>query len=366
MPVMSDTVSDWASALRAITSAIWSRQERKSLFDLAQSKPWSERAYNDAATVAAQWLVRELSLDGRAIDPAPAPTLSIDAARRLAGLSPSDDSRDFPAVSREVRALAPLVSARANTLANQLTFPRTNLRPIRWARLLARLADEELPLDAWLYHRRTPTTVARQVLSWNDRADFDVGDELLLLSLLSLWQRRRRTDEVRSNRRTTAARSSTPKPIASLTTALIEPSQRRALITFAAQLDVPRRRSLLLFVVEVVLTAAHGCSFVARRRGARRSPHEALAWVEPIVERFADGRDGERETLLFRVATQRAFHNRLIVASRDVSDEYVRASLCAARHKAGVDGECEESFEVDAPGVCMLLPQLRQKGRIRR
>ncbi len=356
----------FVAGVRCLSEALWSRQQRKDLFDLAEGKPWSESQGDAALREAVGWLVRELALDRKAQEPDPHPVLSLSSAREQALVLPPSNYREYPSVSRGIVALAPLVDAKPNTLANQLVFDRSKARSIRWARLLGRLADESLPLDAWLFHRRTPGAVARQILSWEGCACFDAGDELLALSLLALWQRRRPTERVRANRGERKPRSATPKRIVSLLDPLITVEQRQSLVALASKLDDPRRRALLLFVIEAVLSAAHARSLLRGRSLEPLSVASTLVWAEDTVNRDQVLLGEEAEVLRFRVAAQRAFSQRQIVEwSASVSSAYILSSLCASRHREGVDGACADRFGEDEPGVCMLLPQLRQKERVR-
>ena len=348
------TLSD--AALR-----LWPRRaQQELLFDLGEHKPWRQEDRDRAIDDCATWLARELRLD---VDPEAVPVDQPEAAVRARAEHLVRDEplqRDSESVGRAVAAFAPLVGARPKTLANSLSKAlRVDVPSHRWIRAFARLAEGDAPLGAWLYHRRQPADVSAFLTA---RAVSDVGDAMLVLSLLALWQRRRPTEDARGNLGRPARRRSTPMPIAGMAGSLIAPGQLAPLLAFSSRLPHVPGAALAALVIECALVEAHLAPHPSRRAAKGTSGEQWLSIVDAALTdpAIAHRLEDDAGLIAFRVGRMRAWRDRTppaAVAARLEKHSYVAATLAieAARDKRSWSPPPSDT-------CCMLLPQLRALG----
>ena len=347
--------------------ALWPRRSQQELLlDLGERKGWSESERSAQLLAAARWMQRELLLAPQVEVPhhrAPPPVLA--AVRALGeALAP----KPFSGVARSAEGLAPALGSSSKTLVNSLSVGiRASRSDHRWLLLLARLVAGDHPVDAWLFHRRSPASVSAELGSMARRHPYlDAVDAVLLLSLFALWQRRRPVTRARGNRGRIRSRRSTPKPVAALGGSLILLGQVQRLGEIAADMGGEAGRALLLLVLEAALTEAHLAPHSARRSAAR-SPgtgESLLAAVQEILESHASRLGQEAAAVLsFRVERMRAWRDgrplqKFLLPT--VRHPYVQASLLLERARNTVPPA--QTFNPHTPGLLMLLPQLRSRG----
>ncbi|MEZ4319740.1 MAG: hypothetical protein R3F61_19645 [Myxococcota bacterium] len=136
----------------------------------------------------------------------------------------------------------------------------------RWLLLITRIVSgglTDVHSNAWLYHRRTLFKTGALLFGMARGGTFDASDALLVFSLLALWQRRRPTDTVRSNKGRTTPRRETAKPVAALGGSIVSPGQIAPLVRLSTGIADGQR--LALVALEAALTEAHLAPHQARR-----------------------------------------------------------------------------------------------------
>jgi hypothetical protein len=346
--------------------ALWPRRsDRERLLDLGEHKGWTDDDHAAAVEVAASWMVGELCLPPTLACGGFRPAGTPDDLRSL-GDALGGGERRADGVSRWLAGLAPALGTTGKTLANSLAQGlRADLSYHRWLRLVLRLRDGKAAPDAWLYHRRTPSLVAAELAACAENESFDVGDALLLMSLLALWQRRRPTAHARGNRGAARARRHTPKPIAAMRHTLAAPGQLQHLGRLATLLDGDHGRALLLIAAEAGLTEAHLAPHRPRRstEATTDGGEDWLRALEALLDEHAPLFGDDTAVLRFRIDAMRAYPNRTALLpppAEVVRFEYVRASLSLMRPRDAAPPP--ETFRATTPGLMMLLPQLRARG----
>ncbi len=354
------------SLLDRAVRAMWPRRSQQELLlDLGERKGWRVSNYDAALAAVCGWLEDELGLGATQWQP-PEREAHVDLATvrdlgtRRGPTGPSGG------VAMWAEALGPAVGATPKTLANSLA---RGLRPDRsdhrWLVSIAR-ASRSSPrssgIDAWLYHRRSPTNVSCALASLGADDPYDAGDALLVVSLLALWQRRRPTQAARSNKGRLRSRRETPKPVAALAPTLASPGQLPHLLRLARTL--PGGRDLALLGLEAALTEAHLAPHAPRRGGLDTWDGETwLRAAESEGRAFEDliGRS-DAAVIAFRIERMRAWRERRPSCPIEgVSGvPYVEASLALEAARAGAPAAA--AFSVHTPGLLMLLPLLRNRG----
>ncbi len=170
---------------------MWPRRAaRELLLDLGERKRWVEVDHEDAIRRLAAWLHDELSLP-EVLPPVPHAPPPDPVRTRAMGEALAADPH--PGVARWATGLATALGSTPKTLANTASRGiRADRTDHRWWRLLARIQDGDHPVEAWLFHERTPESVTLELASMSARLDhLDAGDAVLVVSLIALWQRRR-------------------------------------------------------------------------------------------------------------------------------------------------------------------------------
>ncbi len=355
-----------AALLDRVVRALWPRRtEQELLLDLGERKGWGDHDRQTALGRAANWLGHELLLADpvAAGPPAPASESALETLRAVGSRCSGQDSH--PGVARWIGALAPATGASPKTLANSLSSGlRPERRDHRWLTVIARIEQGEgaQALDAWLFHRRTPSAVSRALSGILSRDAYDAADALVLLSLLALWQRRRPTERVRANKGTARSRRQTPKPVAALAGSLASVGQFGHLVDLAK--DLRRPDLLTALAIEAALTEAHLGPHPARRsRGTLQDCGEA--WLEAVLGKLdeVDCLDAEDvEAFKFRIERMRAWRERRPMAAGFGAPgvPYIEASVALEEARTGMP--VRRAFSAEAPGLLMLLPLLRSRG----
>ncbi len=350
-------VQRYASNLHAALTSIWpKRSQQEILLDLGERKAWTWEQHGAAIQRFDDWIVLNLELPETAQSQTPVTDEEVLAfARTLRVNLGAQPKTSVPDVAAWIEAIAPVLGAGPKALANSLRTLRAARADHRWLRVIAQVARGEGASDAWCFHRRTPRSVAACVASWTEQSQFNAGDAVVLLSFLALWQRRRPTHEAKGNRGQQATRRLTPKPIAAMSGALIQPGQVLPLVELSQRLE--HGAALALLTIEAALSEAHLAPHRPRAR-ARTSTGEAwLTAVEkalPGVDSLLESND--RRAIGFRLERLRAWRDgRTATAPEDaVMPPYVRASTA-------LEQRLPMTFKSNTPGLLMLLPQLRSR-----
>lgn len=346
---------------------LWPRRiHQELLLDLGERKGWGKPEYFGAAEAAAAHLSEQLLLPTTlAMSPGESSSDPL-AALRLLGENLAKPTSP-PGVARWISGLASAVGAAPKTLANSLSQGiSAERREHRWLRLIDRLLRGGMALDAWLYHRRSPSCVAAELARGGASPVLDAGDAVLLFSLIALWQRRRPTSEARANRGHSLTRRQTPKPIANLQGNLLVPRQLQHLARVAERLPGPAGQALGLLATEAALTEAHLAPHAARksRTNMAESGEDWLCAVEGLLVNGQKGlfSPADDAMIRFRVDRMRAWRDgtpqrqpSLLIAN----EPYVRAALALERRHSAPS---MERFSPHSPGLLMFLPQLRRLG----
>lgn len=365
-PMDAHAVSVLAATLEAGARRMWPRRKQvELLFDLGERKGWGDAEVTEACARAAGFLHDELGLRPRQDPP---PMVRSDAVLTWArasgavvwqGPAPSG-------VAKWSAALAPGLGVQPKTLANSVVTGLSEARSDhRWLAALARCAEQEAASDAWVFHRRTPGAVSRELGRLNGPGCLDAGDALLLFSLLALWQRRRPTERARGNRRQAQPRRATPKPIVALEGQLLQPGQVDPLLTWADRIGAGGE-GLKLLAIEAVLTEAHLAPHLSRVGAA--APADGAHWlavVDSVAPLLGPAHHLDAAAFRYRAERQRSFAlgASLPEPPAGLADlPYMRACASLKAFRAGhpVPLDCPR----DAPGVLMMLPQLRSRGLV--
>ena len=344
--------------------AIWPRRsQRELLLDLGERKGWTEDDFVQAVAQASDWMVQELLLPNN-VNKGPAALPDLECLRLIGAQLAGEPTGS--GVASWIRGVAPAAGSSPKTLANSLRTGLRSDRPDhRWLSAIARIAAPEsdaVTIDAWLFHRRSPTSVGRALSQMAGRSVLDTGDALLLFSLLALWQRRRPTERVRGNKGQKRTRRETPKPVAALGGSIASLGQLAHLLRVADSLGQPE--PLRLISMEAALTEAH----LGPHR-ARRSEGEPVEtgeeWLDAVSRAVSDpefGDPNERAAFAFRVERMRAWRDSRSMELQNTAPDipYVRATLALERTRRG--DEWNDAFPFTDAGLLMLLPLLRSRG----
>jgi len=340
------------------------------LLDLGERKQPTEADVAERFDELATWLAAEGVLASGVGQRQGSAVGASELKAALLPLGRSSTATRAAGTSALMTFLAPAVGATPKTLANSLTGGLRASRPDhRWLLALHRVVSGSFPVDAWLYHRRTPADLAAAL---GVAASPDAGDALLLLSLIALWQRRRPTKEARGNRGAQRPRRLTPKPVAALEWQLISPGQVPHLVDIASGLGDERGTALGLLAVECALTEAHLAPHPSRGEAADqealvdsgegflRAAERGLAGLaeESLVD------PAERAVIVYRIARMRAWRDGSTPPTLPPDDGingYAAACVALDDLRSGKIGSLP-SFGASAPGLAMLLPQLRAAG----
>jgi hypothetical protein len=284
---------------------------------------------------------------------------------------PLDRVTPVGGVGLHVVALAALAGSSPKTLANSLgSGLRSDRRDHRWLGFLTRLSLGRPSEDAWIYQRRSPTTVGKELAARAHASFLDAGDALLVLSIVALWQRRRRPGEARASRGLLVTRRELAKPIAALDGWVMMASQLGPLLEYGVGRGGIGSRAVVAVAIEAALTEAHLAPHRARGKGAAVGSGEGwLRAVEQALGRLPVAQVlgvEDHELFAWRVARMRAYAGRKptplpgVAASAHPYVKLARAIDDALGKRAS-----ERPFHAGDPGYFMLLPQARRPGRQR-
>ena len=360
-----------AFALGVTLEAIWPRRaQRELLLDLGERKGWTDEDAARGLQDVASWLVAEGVVSPtrrpaarRAVD---VETLKAD----LASLVPTGEVERVAGTSELVSYLAPAAGVAPKTLSNSLIGGLRSARSDhRWLLAIRRVMQGHGATAAWVFHRRTPAALAEALASTEPA---DAADALVLSSVMALWQRRRPTGDARGNRGRRRPRRLTPKPVAAMRWELMTPRQLGALVEVATRMGDERGAALGLLGVECALTEAHLAPHAGRgtERGAsglERRGEPSLVAVENALEALMKASlvgPTEGHVYAYRIARMRAWRDRRPhpePAAACSDHPYVAACRAIDVRRAG-DRDAVGAFASHAPGIAMLLPQLRAAG----
>lgn len=356
-----------AAGLSNMLLKMWPRRRHQELLlDLGERKGWTDADRVDALDRLAEWSSAELGLpewlparlDVDGVAPPGLPAVPLDRVKPVGG------------VGLQMVALAALAGTAPKTLANSVgSGLRSDRRDHRWLGFLTRLAAGHLSEDAWIYHRRSPRTLSEELAARAHAPFFDAGDALLVLSIVALWQRRRRPGEARASRSQLVSRRDLAKPIAALDGWVMVPSQLVSLVEYGVGRGGTGGRAVVAVALEAALTEAHLAPHRSRGRGAEVGSGEG--WLRAVEQ--ALGRPpvaqvlgvAEHEVFAWRVARMRAYAARQptplpgVAASAHPYVKLARA-IDDALGKRPSDGP----FHSADPGYFMLLPQARRLGLV--
>ena len=354
-----------ADILSTMLLTLWPRRRHQELLlDLGERKGWSDADRAEAVGRLADWLIAEVGLPEALT---PGAHRSGSAPRALPDV-PGDGVEPIGGVGIHTVALARLAGVAPKTLANTLADGlRSDRRDHRWLLFLSRVDAGDIHDDAWIFHRRSPGAVARALAARACADDLDAADALLVLSLVALWQRRRRTDEARASRGVELPRRVLPKPIAALESWVLSPSQIGPLVELGVRRGGAIGQALIGVALDAALTEAHLAPHRARRSDA--APGSGESWLRPVHEVLDRGSvtellgETERGVFRWRVARMRAYRSSVPTPGPDESvAAHPYVALARAIDAARSEGPVERGFHGSDPGYFMLLPQARRLG----
>lgn len=356
-----------AAVLSDMLLRMWPRRRHQELLlDLGERKGWTDADRDDALERLAGWSLTELGLPDRL----PART-GLDGVA-LPGLPavPLDRVKPVGGVGLQMVALAALAGTAPKTLANSVgSGLRSDRRDHRWLGFLPRLSAGHLSEDAWIYHRRSPRAVGEELAARAHAPFFDAGDALLVLSIVALWQRRRRPGEARASRSQLVSRRELAKPIAALDGWVMMPSQLGPLLEYGVERGGTGGRAVVAVSIEAALTEAHLAPHRARATGAAVGSGEG--WLRAVEQ--ALGRPPvaqvlgveEHEVFAWRVARMRAYAARQPTPlPGGAASAHPYTKLARAIDDALGKRPSERLFHAADPGYFMLLPQARRLGLV--
>jgi hypothetical protein len=353
-------------ALSSTLKRLWpERRHQERLLDLGERKGWTEADRDAAIDRLADWFAGELLLPPRIDD------LGSPGPVELSALPDVPRHRATPVVGVGLRtvALARLVGTEPKTLANSLAGGmRSDRRDHRWLLFLSRLERAEVDPDPLVFHRRSPASVAAELVRGASRSAPDAGDAMLLLSLLTLWQRRRPPSEVRAARAQAVSRRLVPKPAVAMKWDVVALTQVHPLIELAVHRGGSFGRALAAVVVDAALTEAHLAPHRARGRGDADAVWGDL-WLRTVEDVVGDARVigllGSDEAAVFRwrIIRMRAYASGA-GAPVPAPPPHPYVALASAIDSARAGSPAERHFAAHHPGYFMLVPQARRLGLI--
>lgn len=294
------------------TRLIWPTQKAQELlFDLGERKSSSSDARQKAVEECVSWWG---SWGVEVDDPIPCEFLPWASVRHSLQLSEKEEA---PGVAKDLGGLAALVGLSPKTLANNLSeskWRECNRPEHRWALFLGRALRAEKFPKGFLYHRRSIASLNLALAHSYGHlqvGQLDSADALLLFGLVSFWQRRRPTEEVRSNRKLPNSRRNTPKPIVGLAGTLLGQGLFGRNLLYLLERQATHALPVLF---ELALTEAHLVPHSKRAVPsveAGRSP-QWLELIEEALER-PDVRDllGEEGDLFqYRIHGMKAYRDK--------------------------------------------------------
>lgn len=350
------------ASLSSLLIRLWpERRHQERLLDLGERNAWTEAERATVVRRLADWLAEELLLQPVADQP---PALALGGLPSLPTLRP--DLPAVPGVGRRTVALARLVGTAPKTLANSLSDGlRSDRRDHRWLLFLARLERGEVEVDGLVYHRRTPDAVSAALAAGAARATPDLGDALLVLSLVALWQRRRPTEEARASRGVKVPRRRVAKPAAAMRWDLMVLAQLWPLVELALSWGGAPGGNLVAVVIEAALTEAHLAPHRARSIGDTE-PAWGEYWLRSAERVVSDPRVvellGASDAAVFgwRLCRMRAYATGRPLEVQAPTHPYV--ALATAIDNARAGSANPRPFTSRHAGYLMLLPQARRLG----
>jgi hypothetical protein len=359
-----------AEVLSDMLLRIWpARRHQELLLDLGEHKAWTEGEHRAAVARFAEWLSDELLLPPTLRVEAPVP-LDEPRAVALSMLRPAGGARSN-GVGAGTSALARIVGSTPKTLANSLAEGLREDRPShRWLLLLARSAAGTVDADAVVFHRRSPASVAAELSRRAGQPLLDAGDALLVMSLVSLWQRRRKPGEARAARGTELPRRLLPKPVSAVAGELIALPQVRALAELAVHQPAAAGRSIITVALEAALTEAHLAPH-RPRRGSVTPEAAGESWLRTTddvlrredVSRLLGAEDVG--VLAWRIARMRAWRDRSPTpCPTEAATAHPYVVLAQAIDFARLRFSPSVRFASRNEGYLMLIPQARRLGLV--
>lgn len=357
-----------ADTLSTLLLRLWpKRRQQELLLDLGERKAWGHEDRADAVGRLANWLASELLLT---TPKCPADPPIHDDWRGLARALNAPIADRPAGVGTSTTTLAHLAGSSPKTLANWLTRGLLEERTDhRWVNLLARIAMGNVRPDALVFHRRSPRVVSEELARRVDATALDAGDALLVFSLVSLWQRRRRPGEARAARGTALPRRLLPKPVSALEGHLLVPSQLRPLVDADEFLPAAPAEALVAVALDAALTEAHLAPHVPHRSSAPPREGAGESWLLAIEEALARTHTldpTDVSVFAWRVARMRAYGNHAPTPPPpDAVRDHPYVALARAIDVARGDPDQIATFDPAEAGYLMLLPQARRLGLVR-
>ncbi len=262
------------------------RSAQELLFDLGERKKWDETQRLAAVASCAAWWSRW------GVGPKNPQPFGIDVLVGSAGHPGNISSKKqsfIEALGKRQRPLQVNLTTCTKDVSKQpqrLVSEQTEL--ITVGCYASRYIQQPLP-KGFLYHRRS-------IAHLNEALDvcyghlqieqMDTADAMLLFSLISHWQRRRPTQEVRANRQKEQTRRATPKPIARLLESLLARGRFQPNLDFASEHSSP---SIVSLLSELALTNAFLASHTPRRTKDKTETPDSTGqeWLDAIKDHLS-------------------------------------------------------------------------------
>ncbi len=352
------------------TSLLWPKQKDQGyLFDLGERKKWSKSDHNSMIIECCTWLE-----DFGIILSSDLISKEFDATFIREELpAPNLKSAPTPGVSRKLCALASLLNISSKTLANSLaSWMQCERTDHRWLLSISRAFQGEPLSPGILYHRRSIAAFSQtlsRVRGNLQHKQLDVTDANALFSLIALWQRRRPTMKVRSNRAKGKPRRKTPKPLVELAGNLISQGQFLNLLAYAVEQELS---SLAYLTIETALTEAHLAPHPSRKVTEEQQPNDS--WLQLISKELARPKielllGEEYPFFMYRAKMMEAFQQgKPFPPPPDTIAKHPYVYLSYLINQYYLKEVPEDVFlpwlkEEDWEGKAMLLPQLKKRKR---
>lgn len=300
------------------TVLVWPhRSAQETLFDLGERKDWGEEELCEAVFSCAGWW----SGFGVGVQNS-SPCEEFFWADMGDVLFPllqafAEQKNTLPKTSAGVpkgcQIFSMLVPSSPKTLANNKKNWCDSKRPDhRWLLCLGRLLREREFPKGLLFHRRSIAALNEALSVCYGHmlvGQMDTADAMLLLSLISHWQRRRPTREVRANRQQQKPRRSTPKPVVARKDDLLHLGRFACNMEFARFVGLA---PLVHLLFELALTESHLEPHSAKSKQDAPSSSNWLTAVEQQLQ-CLDNQEllgEEKEFYTYRIGVMDAYLKR--------------------------------------------------------
>lgn len=315
------TYSHFFALLDHGTKLLWpTNKSQACLFDLPERKQWTEEDRRHAIGTCASWWEEQ----GILLTENPCvPVLHWSEIRTLGIFKSKPDSsnnsiaKDFSrdGVAKDVQFAADLFCIVPKTLANSLSSGLSSRSwHHRWLLCLGRILQGYEYSPGYCFHLRSfgaLNEALSQAYTHMKAEQLDAADATLLLSVLSQWQHRRPTEQVRANRGKTNSRRKTPKSAVGLSGSLLSAGTGPFSNLFKLAVDNDSA-TLIKILLEAAQTEAHFAPHSPRITRSTKPPSTPSMWLNDMASRLSCPKltellEQEREIYRYRLDIMQAY-----------------------------------------------------------